>query len=409
MGLLDNDPETTGLSLYALGAGLLGNQYVQPGMPTGAAWGRGMTSGLQGLLGVQNAQAMNKYRKLQADQMQAEMDDKARLRAQSEAWRNYLRGQSPQIAAGPGAQLADAGGGNLFAGMDPNQRAMLANLPDTMLDQIAAKYIGKQFDEPPTPKIEKYFDEQGRERLGYFDSRQKSMVPLGGAKSNLLSPEEVAQKKEIAGAGRPVTNVTVSGEKKGSEVLYQKTAEAFDTAQQAERNAIRNQELYDRMAQAGKAFRTGSLAEERLGAQKMLQEIGVPIDPNTSEGEVLRQLGSRLQVTSAPKGQGQVSNYERQLFAQAVPTITMTPDGLQKALDIAKKLDAFDRKVARIYRDNARKGGGVPDPVTVNEEISALGAPLSQSEMSILGGGQSLPVTTPESGKGSGWSIRKKN
>jgi hypothetical protein len=47
-------------------------------------------------------------------------------------------------------------------------------------------------------------------------------------------------------------------------------------------------------------------------------------------------------------------------------------------------LDEYDRKAAQIYRDNAKKNGGIPDSVEVNQEIEKLGAPLSTADTSFL-------------------------
>jgi hypothetical protein len=47
-------------------------------------------------------------------------------------------------------------------------------------------------------------------------------------------------------------------------------------------------------------------------------------------------------------------------------------------------LDEYDRKAAQIYRDNAKKNGGIPDSVEVNQEIEKLGSPLSPADTNYL-------------------------
>jgi hypothetical protein len=91
-----------------------------------------------------------------------------------------------------------------------------------------------------------------------------------------------------------------------------------------------------------------------------------------------------LQITAQPKGQGQVSNFERELFAQAVPNMTNSPEGLMQAIAIGKRLDDYDRQVAQIHRDVAKENKGLPNYIEAQQRIATLGPPLSSGELGAL-------------------------
>ncbi|QCG94966.1 hypothetical protein E6C67_14120 [Azospirillum sp. TSA2s] len=210
--------------------------------------------------------------------------------------------------------------------------------------------------------------------------------------------------RDLKKAGKTEINMTQSGEKKGSEKLYNDAAEAFSTSQAAARTAQRNKTLYDDFGKAIEGFRPGAGADTRLAAGQILQGMGINVVPGVSEGELAKSIGAQLELAAAGmmKGQGQITENERAILRAAIPSLTTTLEGNRKVIDLMKRLDAHDTEVARVYRENARKNGGIVDPVSVAEEVAALGSPLSQREMSDLQragtpqqGGKSGPSAAP--------------
>lgn len=210
--------------------------------------------------------------------------------------------------------------------------------------------------------------------------------------------------RDLKKAGKTEINMTQSGEKKGSEKLYNDAAEAFSTSQAAARTAQRNRTLYDDFGKAIEGFRPGAGADTRLAAGQILQGMGINVVPGVSEGELAKSIGAQLELAAGQmmKGQGQITENERAILKAAIPSLTTTLEGNRKVIDLMKRLDAHDLEVARVYRENARKNGGIVDPVSVAEEVAALGSPLSSREMSDLQkagaprqGGQSAPGTAP--------------
>lgn len=187
-------------------------------------------------------------------------------------------------------------------------------------------------------------------------------------------------------AGKTDINMTQSGEKKGSEKLYNDAAEAFSAAQAAARTAQRAKTLYDDFGKAIEGFRPGAGADTRLAAGQVLQGLGINVVPGVSEGELAKSIGAQLELVAAQamKGQGQITENERAILRAAIPSLTTTLEGNRKVIDLLRRLDFHDVEAARVYRENARKNGGIVDPVSVAEEIAALGSPLSQRELTDL-------------------------
>lgn len=182
----------------------------------------------------------------------------------------------------------------------------------------------------------------------------------------------------------PQTNVNLNTAQKGQEVMATESAQDFKAAQAAGREATKRAGVWDSMEQASKGFTPGATAEIKLQARRYLKDLGVIEGADVPDAEVFRQMQQQLAIHSQPKGQGAVSNFERDMYAKSIANMTMSPEALTRAIDMGRKLDAFDRKVAEIYRNNARKNGGVPNSIDINEEIDKLGAPLSQSELNYL-------------------------
>jgi hypothetical protein len=189
--------------------------------------------------------------------------------------------------------------------------------------------------------------------------------------------------------GPAQTNVNVSTEKTGQAELATKGVQAFVDAQSAAREAQKRIGMYDAFEKAAQGFAPGATAEVRLGAKRYLKDLGLIRGEDVPDGEVMQMISRELGIHAQPKGQGAVSNYERELFAKSLPNMTQSPEGLRMAIDISRRLEQFDQNVAQIYRDSARdpRNKGLPNYLDVQEKIAALGSPLTESQIMTLGGG----------------------
>ncbi len=204
--------------------------------------------------------------------------------------------------------------------------------------------------------------------------------------------------------GPPQTNVNVSTEKTGQAELAKTGVESYVAAQNAGRDAQKRVALYDQMEKAAQGFMPGASAEMRLTAKRYLKDAGLIKGEDVPDGEIMQMISRQLGIHAQPKGQGAVSNYERELFAKSLPNMTQSPEGLKMAIDISRKLEQHDQKVAEIYRESAKANKGMPNYLEVQEKIAGLGSPLSDSHMAAISGGVSPAVPPAGASSGSGWT-----
>lgn len=182
----------------------------------------------------------------------------------------------------------------------------------------------------------------------------------------------------------PGTNINLNTAQSGTKAMQEKAIEDFQTAQTSSRDAVKRSQIWDKMEEAAKGFTPGATADVKLTAKRYLKDAGIIAGEDVPDAEVFKQMQQQIAIHAQPKGQGAVSNVERELFAKAIPNITMSPEGLSRSIQISRGLDSYDRKVAQVYRDNAKKNGGIPNSVEVNEEIEKLGSPLTVGDTNYL-------------------------
>ncbi len=174
------------------------------------------------------------------------------------------------------------------------------------------------------------------------------------------------------------------GEAKADEGIATAGIKALEDTHQAELSANKRTQLYGQMAEAMQGFKPGATADMKLRAGRVWKDLtGVDLT-GVPAAEVFQQAGRQIQIAAAPKGQGSVSNYEREIFAEAIPKMTTSPEGLEQALAIGKRLDDYDRQVAQIHREVAKQNGGRPNYLEAQQRIAALGPPLSAAETAAL-------------------------
>lgn len=195
----------------------------------------------------------------------------------------------------------------------------------------------------------------------------------------------------------PTTIIDMKGQTAGSEMMYKKGAEAFDTALNSARLAERNTAIYDRLDEAMNYFKTGSTAALKLKGAQILKDLGVEVNVDAPEGEVARSMARMIELAAAPRGQGQITENERAIIREQIPQLGNTVEGNRRILSMLRKLDDFDKKVADIYIANAEANDGVVNYVQAAKDIRKLGEPLTTSDMAWLKGGKKTTDTPPPS------------
>lgn len=189
---------------------------------------------------------------------------------------------------------------------------------------------------------------------------------------------------DIARKNAGAANVQQKVEGNAQGELVKAGIKAMEDAHANEMAANKRTQVYGQMAQAMQGFTPGATAELRLSGERVLKDLGIIKGENVPPAEIFQQAGRHLAIAAAPKGQGATSNYERELYSQAVPNMTNSPEGLTQAIAIGKRLDDYDRQVAQIHRDVAREHNSIPNYVEATQRIAALGPPLSAGEMAGL-------------------------
>lgn len=180
------------------------------------------------------------------------------------------------------------------------------------------------------------------------------------------------------------TNVNVNTEKTGQAELAKTAVEEYKNAQASSRESQKRLAMYDAFEKAAQGFTPGATAEMRLTAKRYLKDAGLIKGEDVPDGEIQQMIGRQLAIHAQPKGQGAVSNYERQLYASALPSMIQSPEGLTQAIGINRKLEQFDQRVAEIWRNSARDNKGIPNYLDVQDKIAALGSPLGDGDMAAI-------------------------
>ena len=297
--------------------------------------------------------------------------------------------------------------GALTGSQAPNPAAQQANLTATYLRKVGvpeeaiAAAVGNG-RAPGNPEILKTLLATSVKREEYRPAtpeERKAAGITGDNQTPMFINKETGEPK----FGPAQTNVSVSTEKTGQAELAKTGVESYVAAQNAGRDAQKRVALYDAMEKAAQGFAPGASAEMRLTAKRYLKDAGLIKGEDVPDGEIMQMISRQLGIHAQPKGQGAVSNYERELFAKSLPNMTQSPEGLKMAIDISRKLEQHDQKVAEIYRESARANKGMPNYLEVQEKIAALGSPLSDAQMGAINGGPA-PTASPAPSSGSGWT-----
>lgn len=298
------------------------------------------------------------------------------------------------------------------------QIAMMLTSKNPQVKSVGQALLTQQMALSDTPKYD--FKTAG-DTLYRTNARAGTADPVREV-GREVKPMTAAQRKEwnvpegmsagIDDNGKPVfsppgTNINLNTQTDALKKVQATAIEDMQAANAASREATKRSGIWDSMEKASQGFSPGATADLKLSAGRYLKDLGITAGNGVPDAEVFKQLQQQIAIHAQPKGQGAVSNVERELFAKAIPNITMSPEALKRSIDISRGLDNFDRKVANIYRDNTKKNGGVPNAVEINEEIDKLGSPLSVSDSSFLsnaarGGGAAQSGKTKS---GVTWSV----
>jgi hypothetical protein len=254
-------------------------------------------------------------------------------------------------------------------GMDANTAAIVARSPDMMKD-VLKEHAG--FGEPP--KDIEIYDDQGRPQRALL-FRDGTVKPIGGAKSNIMSPEEEAQKIRVGQATRAQTNVNVDTRaegafaKKGGELMAQR----FDDIVQRGGRAKDMLGNISALRDIGSQIETGKIAEWQAALGPYADALGVTID-GLGPMQAYRSVVAKMIPDMRVPGSGTTSDYDARKFAESLPSLGNTPEG--NAL-IQDTFEAFADAQIRAADIASRALSGEIDPREAERMIRELPDPLA--------------------------------
>jgi hypothetical protein len=223
--------------------------------------------------------------------------------------------------------------------------------------------------------------------LKEYDAYAAQEVAAG--RSPLPQLEYMTQLKR---AGKPETNVNVSGDKKGAEEMSKRYAEKYFKIGE---NAEGAQQIIDNLDQVERSLneglKTGIFGEWEQTARKIGAALGVGNIDKVAAGELVQTISNRMALqVRAPGGDsggmpGAMSDADRTFLKETVPGLLKTPEGNRKLINIMKAAAVRHQAIHDMAIDFAEENGGQLGPAfdrSVREYIKAnpLSAAVQASE-----------------------------
>lgn len=169
------------------------------------------------------------------------------------------------------------------------------------------------------------------------------LVTLGADGKPHVNPLALQAKSQVAASGASRNNITVNTDKKFSEAVASKIGDRVVADSDAARSAVNT---IGRVSQIRDALATGKvIAGPGANAEITLSQVGQRLGFNNAQAlaetrKVIQGLASlELDAAQQMKGQGQITEAERQLIKRAAGgDITMTVPEIESALDAVEKV-----------------------------------------------------------------------
>jgi hypothetical protein len=174
---------------------------------------------------------------------------------------------------------------------------------------------------------------------------------------------------DLKKAGRPETNVTVGGEKKGAEEMAKLHAKQYDTLRTNAAGADQMIDNLDNVERAiNTAIQTGFAGEGLQWARRLGHALGITEASDAAAGEVINMISNRLALmVRAPGGDasggmpGAMSDADRMFLKETVPGLLKTPEGNRQVLAIMRTAAERHRALFDMAVDYAQEHGGQLD------------------------------------------------
>lgn len=232
-----------------------------------------------------------------------------------------------------------------------------------MIDMKTGKmnFIGGSAAAKPNLKLETIYTEDGNEQkvLINQDDPTQPPIPIGGKKTNVKTPEELAQAIEIAKAG--AAQPAAAGETQEAKTEGEYYAKTFGELQTAGRKASAIQGRIALMQAAVNApgFQSGGAGtgQSALAAKQLLDAFGIKTE-GTESMEVFNSLAKQaVYDTVGSLGTG-FSEGDRLFTEQIVPNLGVSKGGNLAMLAIQQKLQDRAPVIAKMAREYKKANNG---------------------------------------------------
>lgn len=195
-----------------------------------------------------------------------------------------------------------------------------------------------------------------------FDPAARQPVYSAPEKSDVLSPEALAQKLQLSKAGASNVNVDTKGETKYDqtlgEELAKKTVGIMDAGQQAPNKIATYQQMMDVLP----GIYTGTGGDSLLTAKRALKGLGVDTG-DLSGQEFVQAMGNQmaLELRNPAGGAGMpgaMSDADRAFLSSMSPSLSKTPEGNKKLLEYRMTLEKRNVDVAQRANEYMNTHGG---------------------------------------------------
>lgn len=173
---------------------------------------------------------------------------------------------------------------------------------------------------------------------------------------------------ELKAAGRPQTNVSVSGDRKGAEEMAKLHAKTYDTLRT---NAAAADGMVDQLDAIEGALKqgiqTGAAGDAIQYARKIGVALGIGNANKAAAGELADAIGNKLALMIRGGGgdsggmPGAMSDADREFLRATVPGLTKTPEGNRQLIAIMRAVAQRNRQIHEMAVDYATTHDGQLD------------------------------------------------
>lgn len=174
--------------------------------------------------------------------------------------------------------------------------------------------------------------------------------------------------RELKAAGRPSTNVTVSGDKAGAQEMAKLHAQTYDKLRA---NAAGADQLIDQLGALDDAIKTGiqtGFAGEQLQyARRLGATLGISNASKAAAGELIAAITNKLALAvRSPGGEGggmpgAMSDADREFLRDTVPGLLKTPEGNRQLIAVMRASARRHQVLHEMAIDYAGEHGGQLD------------------------------------------------